>query len=64
MRVESRSTLDHLQYLNVGFASTIRYKQNRNGQGILNQSVSEHLVGMLNILDVFKEDLNRKHRPD
>lgn len=65
MLIESkREVLDHLQYLNLGLASTIRFAKKREDIEILSQSVSEHLVGMLNILDVVKPELDKRHSVD
>lgn len=53
------SALEHLQYLNIGLFSTIRFSQSRDGLGILNQSIGEHKIGMLNVVDVVRPKLEK-----
>lgn len=57
---ESNSLLDHLQFLNIGLFSTVRFSQSRDGLGILNQSIGEHKIGMQNIVDVTKRRIDER----
>ena len=59
--VRKRTLLEHLQYVNLGMAGTIRFAKKREGFGVLNQSVSEHLVGMSNIIDIAKRQLSGRY---
>lgn len=63
-KAELLADLEGLQYLNRGLAGIIRYRENRAGISELNQSVSEHVVGILNLAEYFENNVKQRYELD